>query len=99
MTGNIEYSSQVRTALARNWDAQAAELRALESKLSSAPTGGLPPSAQGAARTFLAMWQRTASKARIASEVYADELFETGVAFEDLEAEITRRLDAVNAGL
>lgn len=98
MTGNISYSSDVRTMLASNWEAQAEEMRALESKLSSTPTGGLPPNAQGAARTFLEMWQRTASKARIASEVYADELRETGVAFEDLEAEISRRLDALNAG-
>lgn len=95
MNNRIVYSSQVRTSLARRWELQAEELHELENKLLSESTSALPPQTQAAARTFLEMWQRTARKARVTTEVYADELRDAALAFEDIEAEIVRRIDAL----
>lgn len=96
----VSYDPSMPYELDRRWSTQAAQMRTLTDELSSASTGGLPPAARGAAQAFLQMWENTAAKARVASEVYADELRETGTSYTNLDAEIARRMDALgsNAG-
>lgn len=95
MTPGVSYNPVMPYELDRRWTAQAAQMTALMSTLSSATAGGLPPSAHAAARTFLDEWENIALKAKVASEVYADELRETGASYENLDAEVARRLDAL----
>jgi len=98
MTDGVLYNPAMPYELGRRWSSQAAQMTALESQFSAAPTDGLPAVAHAAAQTFLSSWEEIALKAKIASEVYADELRETGTSYENLDAEIARRMAALKAG-
>lgn len=95
MSGAVAYNPVMPCELDRRWSTQAAHMSALGRELSTAPTGGLPTSARAAARIFLDSWESTALKAKISSEVYADELRATGVSYENLDAEVARRMAAL----
>lgn len=95
MTDGVSYNPVMPYELDRRWSSQAGQMRALRSDLSSASTGGLPPSARGAAQVFLDSWEEIAVKAKVSSEVYADELAATGTSYENLDAEISRRMAAL----
>lgn len=95
MTGGVSYNPVMPYELDRRWSSQAGQMTALRSELSSAPTAGLPTSAQGAAQAFLDSWESIALKAKVSSEVYADELAATGTSYENLDAEISRRMTAL----
>lgn len=97
MTDGLLYNPAMPHELGRRWDSQAAQMTALGTELSAAPTGGLPAVARGAARTFLSAWEEIALGAKVASEVYADELRATGTSYENLDAEIARRMDALKS--
>lgn len=98
MTGDVSYNPVMPYELDRRWNAQAGQMRALRGGLSSAPTTGLPTSALGAAQAFLDSWEDIALKAEVSSEVYADELAATGASYENLDAEISRRMAALGRG-
>ncbi|MFD5215626.1 hypothetical protein [Microbacterium sp. NPDC058345] len=70
-------------------------MSALRKALFSASTAGLPPAARGAAQAFLDSWESIALKAGTASEVYADELKAAGTSYENLDAEVARRMAAL----
>lgn len=95
MTDGLLYNPAMPYELGRRWDSQAAQMTALGTELSAASTGGLPAVARGAAGTFLSAWEEIALEAKVASEVYADELRATGTSYENLDAEIARRMDAL----
>ncbi|MFD5224896.1 hypothetical protein ACFWHT_04660 [Microbacterium sp. NPDC058342] len=92
MTGGVSYNPVMPYELDRRWSSQAAQMSALRNELASATTRGLPSSARGAAQTFLDSWENIALKARVCSEVYADELKATGTSYENLDAEVSRRM-------
>ncbi|GAA3928410.1 hypothetical protein GCM10022383_04150 [Microbacterium soli] len=94
----MRYDPVAAYELDRRWDAQADQMNTLIKELDSTTVTGLPPAARDAARTFLASWRSTAVEAKVASEVYADELRETGVLYENLDAEIARRMRALGGG-
>lgn len=98
MTDGVTYNPVMPGELDRRWSSQAAQMSALMKSLSSAPTGGLPSVAVGPARTFLASWEKIALQAKTSSEVYADELRETGVSYENLDSEVARRMAALGGG-
>jgi|GEM_PF-2721187 len=92
MTGGVSYDATMPYELDRRWRSQAGQMTALMKEIGSAPIDGLPAVARDAARTFLEAWERTAIEAKVASEVYADELRETGTSYENLDAEVARRM-------
>lgn len=98
MTDEVTYNPTMPYELDRRWHSQAAQMTALARELSGAPIGGLPAIAKDAARTFLSSWEEIALEAELASEVYADELRETGISYENLDAEIARRMSALKGG-
>lgn len=95
MTSGVFYDPTMPYELDRRWSSQAARMSALKKDLASAPTEALPASALGAAQTFLDFWENIALQAEVASEVYADELRETGTSYESLDAEVARRMDVL----
>ncbi|WP_309127911.1 hypothetical protein [Microbacterium sp.] len=95
MTESVSYNPVMPHELDRRWGAQATQMGALRREMSSAQTGALPSSARGAAQTFLDSWETTALHAETASEVYADELRATGTSYENLDAEVARRMAAL----
>ena len=97
MTDGLLYNPAMPNELGRRWDSQAEHMTALGKELSAASTAGLPAAARGAAGTFLSAWVEIALEAKVASEVYADELRSTGRSYENLDAEIARRMDALKS--
>lgn len=95
MTGGVAYNPVMPHDLERRWNTQAGQMSALRKAISSASTADLPASARGAAQTFLDSWESIARNAEIASEVYADELRTTGTSYENLDAEVARRIAAL----
>ncbi|MDQ0613466.1 uncharacterized protein YukE [Microbacterium sp. W4I4] len=95
MTDGLLYNPAMPNELGRRWDSQAAQMTTLGKEISAASTAGLPAVARGAARTFLSAWEEIALEAKVASEVYADELRSTGRSYEDVDAEIARRMAAL----
>lgn len=98
MTGYVYYDPAATSQMIPRWAAQASQMRSASDAIGSAPTDGLPPAAQGAASTFLEMWENTSRKASVASDVYADELRSTHGSYSDFDAEIARRMESLEAG-
>ena len=98
MTDAVTYNPVMPYELDRRWSSQAAQMTAVMKELTAAPTGGLPSVARSAARAFLESWEEIVLTAKVASEVYADELRETGTSYENLDAEVARRMAALESG-
>lgn len=98
MTDGVEFNPALLFTVIPQWRTQASQMRSAASSLGGAPTGGLPASAAGAAKTFLSMWENTTRKGSVAADVYADELESTGTSYQNIDAEIARRMDAMGTG-
>jgi hypothetical protein len=97
--GMVAHDPMHTNNLVTRWRTQASQMRGATAVLTDASTTGLPARATSAAQIFLAMWEGTARKASVAADVYADELTSTGTSYENLDAEIARRMNALGAGV
>lgn len=95
MSGEVTYDNTMPSELDRRWTLQAAEMTAVKGELGNASIAVLPPSAHAAARAFFDAWEDIALKAKVSSEVYSDELRAAGTSYENLDAEVARRMAAL----
>lgn len=92
MSDYVYYDPTATSTLIPRWGTQATQMRSAADAITSAPTSGLPPVAQGPAEAFLQTWADIARKASVAADMYADELRSTHGSYSNFDTEIARRM-------